>query len=119
MAVEPYQIGVPESAPVVLDNVCGSAVVTDEVLKVCPGAHVHAVDALPGTIGMVTRMIQQRGWEGRIETKVMDGQHLEFDDHFFDSSITNLGIFFFPNPNLGARELCRTLKKRGTAVVTC
>ena len=33
--------------------------------------------------------------------------------------MTNFGIFFFPNPEEGAKEIYRTLQKGGTAVVTC
>ena len=48
----------------------------------------------------------------------MDGESLRYADDFFDASITNFGIFFFPNPVLGAKEVHRTLKRQGIAVFT-
>ena len=49
----------------------------------------------------------------------MSGQDLKFDDSTFDASVTNFGIFFFPDPVAGTREIRRTLKEGGMAVVTC
>jgi len=48
----------------------------------------------------------------------MNGQDLKFEELFFDVSVTNYGIFFFLDPVKGAKEIWRTLKKGGTAVVT-
>ncbi|KAL9119363.1 MAG: hypothetical protein Q9187_004081 [Circinaria calcarea] len=49
----------------------------------------------------------------------MDGMSLGYADGTFDASITNFGIFFFPDPVEGAREIYRTLKPGGKATVTC
>ena len=49
----------------------------------------------------------------------MSGQDLKFGDSTFDVSVTNFGIFFFPDPVAGASEIRRTLKEGGMAVVTC
>lgn len=49
----------------------------------------------------------------------MDGVDLYYDDETFDASITNFGIFYFSDAVQGAKELYRTLKFGGKAVVTC
>lgn len=48
----------------------------------------------------------------------MDGQTLRFADGTFDASVTNFGIFFFPSPSAGVREIRRTLKTGGRAAIT-
>ena len=49
---------------------------------------------------------------------VMDGQDSRFQDGLFDINVTNLGIFFFPDPVKGTKEIYRTLKPGGKAAVT-
>ena len=102
-----------------LDNACGTAAVTDEILKRFPSAKIHAVEGSVGMIDVAKSTIEQKGWTGRVETGVMDGQKLTFGKEMFDISVTNFGIFFFPDPEAGAREIWRTLKRGGRAVVTC
>ncbi|KAM6530323.1 hypothetical protein FALCPG4_008447 [Fusarium falciforme] len=51
-------------------------------------------------------------------TAVMPGEKLEFQDEMFTHSITNLGILFFTDGDAGAKEIYRTLKPGGVAVVT-
>ena len=48
----------------------------------------------------------------------MPGEKLGFPDDHFTHSITNQGIMFFKDGEQGAREIQRTLKSGGTAVVT-
>lgn len=49
----------------------------------------------------------------------MDSQDLKFPEDKFDVSVTNFGIFFFPDPAKGAKEIWRTLTAGGVASVTC
>ena len=92
---------------------------TNEILKTYPDALVHAVDASPGMIDIVQSHIQKENWDQRVQTAVMSGQDLRFRDATFDASVTNFGIFFFPDPAQGMKEIYRTLKDGGVAVVTC
>jgi ubiquinone/menaquinone biosynthesis C-methylase UbiE len=106
--------------PVVLDNACGTGAVTIELIKVVPGVCIHAVDASRGMIDILQAAVEKNGWRGSVvQAAVMDGQHLDFGDEIFDASIMNFGIFFFPDPVEGMREVFRTLKTGGVAVVTC
>ena len=109
----------PNAEPVVLDNACGTAAVTDEIVKRFPSAKINAVDGSVGMIDVAKSTIEQKGWTGRVETGVMDGQKLTFGEEMFDISVTHFGIIFFPDPEAGAREIWRTLKRGGRAVVTC
>ena len=109
----------PNAEPVVLDNACGTAAVTDEIVKRFPSARIHAVDSSVGMIDVAESTIEQKEWTGRVETGVTDGQKLTFGEEMFFISVTNFGMFFFPDPEAGAREIWRTLKRGGRAVVTC
>ncbi|MCJ1354103.1 MAG: hypothetical protein MMC33_004090 [Icmadophila ericetorum] len=111
----------PPTDAVVLDNACGTGFVTDELLKAFPDSNlkIHAVDVSEGMINIMKALVEQKGWEKNVEAKVMNGQQLEFPENTFDLSITNFGIFFFPGPAAGVKEIYRTLKPKGTAVVTC
>lgn len=108
---------VPPKA-IVLDNACGTLAISEEIIKTSPEAHVHAVDASQGMIDIAKSVIQEHGWQDKIDAEVMDGQALRFADGMFDISMTNFGIAFFPDPAQGAKEIYRTLKPGGRAVVT-
>ena len=102
-----------------LDNACGTGAVTEEFLKIEPTAVIKAVDSSPGMTAIFQNTVPQRFQQSNIETAVMDGIRLQFRNETFDLSITNFGIFFFSDPVQGIREVYRTLKEGGTAVVSC
>ncbi|PQE33077.1 Methyltransferase type 11 protein [Rutstroemia sp. NJR-2017a WRK4] len=104
--------------PIVLDNACGPGFAAAAIVTAYPNSHVYAADAAPGMISIAAEVVKENGWENKIETAVMNGMDLQYPDEKFDISITNFGIFFFPDPNKGAREIYRTLKHGGRAVVT-
>ena len=110
--------GLP-SNPIFLDNACGPGFATVELLDAYPDAHIYAADVAPGMVSLVDNIVSSNHWSDRVETAVMDGVSLHYDDELFDASITNFGIFFFADPIMGAREIYRTLKPGGKAVVTC
>jgi len=66
----------------------------------------------------VDNLVALKGWTDGVETAVMDDMRLRYADETFDTSITNFGIFFFPDPVGGAHEIHRTLKPGGKAAVT-
>ena len=110
--------GLPNNSTL-LDNACGPGFATVELLKAYPNAHIYAADIAPGMISLVDNIVSSNRWSDRVETAVMDGINLHYNDETFDASITNFGIFFFADPVMGAREIYRTLKPGGKAVVTC
>ena len=103
----------------ILDNACGTGAIASAVLQHYPSAQIHCVDASPDMVNIMHAEIRSNGWSSNVSTAVMSGQNLKFDDSTFDASVTNFGIFFFPDPVAGAREIKRTLKEGGMAVVTC
>ena len=114
----PLLTGVPDS-PVLLDNACGPGFATVELFKTYPNARIYSADLAQGMISLMNRVVASSAWRDRVETAVMDGMNLCYADKTFDASITNFGIFFFPNPIIGAQEIYRTLKPGGKAAVTC
>jgi ubiquinone/menaquinone biosynthesis C-methylase UbiE len=101
------------------DNACGTGAVTDELLKIYPGAHIEATDAAPPMVDIVKAQMQSRGLSNQVQGSVMDGAELMFSDDKFNASVTNFGIFFLPEPLKGMKEIHRTLKPGGIAVLTC
>ncbi|KAL9617812.1 MAG: hypothetical protein Q9160_007417 [Pyrenula sp. 1 TL-2023] len=105
----------------ILDNACGPGFATSELLRAYPSARIHAADVAEGMIELVDRAVAEKKGlgAGRVVTAVMDGVALGYEDATFDASVTSFGIFFFGDPVVGAKEIFRTLKPGGTAVVTC
>jgi len=103
----------------ILDNACGTGAIASAVLQRYPSAQIRCVDASPDMIDIMHAQIRSHGWASNVSAAVMSGQDLKFGDSTFDVSVTNFGIFFFPDPVAGASEIRRTLKEGGMAVVTC
>jgi ubiquinone/menaquinone biosynthesis C-methylase UbiE len=103
----------------ILDNACGTGAIASATLQRYPSAQIRCVDASPDMIDIMHAEIRSNGWANNVSAAVMSGQDLKFGDSTFDASVTNFGIFFFPDPVAGASEIRRTLKGGGMAVVTC
>lgn len=107
---------------VVLDNACGPAIVTEEILFALPASNtpptIHAVDISPAMIGAARSKSTLAAHAERIHLAVMPAEKLTFHDATFSHSITNLGIFFFADAAQGAREIYRTLQPGGVAFLT-
>ena len=69
-------------------------------------------------IEVVKEQITTEGCEGRVQARVMDACALDFEGGRFDLSITNFGISLFPDAVKGVKEIFRTLKVGGIAIVT-
>ncbi|KAG9255682.1 S-adenosyl-L-methionine-dependent methyltransferase [Emericellopsis atlantica] len=104
-----------DSSSVVLDNACGTCVVTAEILAQAPDVRLHAVDVAPNMVQLAKAKFGDRD---NVRLAVMPGEQLDFPDDTFTHSVTNLGILFFESPAKGAREIYRTLQPGGVAAVT-
>lgn len=99
----------------ILDNACGTGVVTDIILQSGIQPEIHAVD---GAENMIRIARDRFSSHPNVHAAVMTGEELSFPDDTFTHSITNLGIMFFTDADKGAREIARTLHPDGVAVVT-
>ncbi|RDW88604.1 hypothetical protein BP6252_00636 [Coleophoma cylindrospora] len=107
----------------ILDNACGTGIVTTLIKAQFPSAHILAADLAPGILEVAKAKIQQNGWQEGFETEVLDVRDLKtLRDGTFSHVITNFG--FAPNvedlagPEKAAKEMWRVLKPGGVAVVT-
>ncbi|SPO02568.1 uncharacterized protein DNG_05241 [Cephalotrichum gorgonifer] len=108
----------------VLDNACGTAIVSEEIARSCtargvsPIPTISAVDLVPKIVDIARAKFAGTEHASRVQLGHMAGEELAFADGTFSHSITNLGIPFFRDPERGAREIYRTLGSGGVAVVT-
>ncbi|MCJ1291117.1 hypothetical protein MMC34_002660 [Xylographa carneopallida] len=110
----------PATGGSVLDNACGTGAATQEFLKVYPSAQVSAADVVPPMVQSFKAIIAA---DPALAAQVKDlrlenSEDLTYVDNTFDAVLTNFGIFFFTDPVAGAKQIYRTLKPGGTAVVT-
>src|SRR5579871_320693 len=107
-----------DSNAVIHDNASGPGTVAFEILSRFPNPPRPTIHATDFSEAMISGVQDNIASKGNILTSVMDSESLNFKDNTFTHSITNFGLFIFPNPDKGAREIFRTLKPDGTAVVT-
>jgi ubiquinone/menaquinone biosynthesis C-methylase UbiE len=103
----------------ILDNACGTGIVTDVILQsgIQPEPEIHAVDFAESMVGITRGRFASS--HPSVHAAVMPGEDLSFfPDDNFTHSVTNLGIMFFTDADKGAREIARTLRPDGVAVVT-
>lgn len=109
------------SGSIIHDNACGSGTAARAILTLPNGPSdlkIHATDTDQLFLDALQSDVNKNGWN--VEVKNMKSEELAFEDSYFDYSITNIGIFFFTAAGVdGAREIYRTLKPGGIAVVNC
>lgn len=99
----------------VLDLACGPG--TLSLLIHYAADEIHAVDFSQGMLDCFNREIAAQSINN-VNTFLMDGQNLEFEDNQFDWAYSIFGLMFFPDRVKGFREMFRTLKPGGRAAVT-
>ena len=80
------------------------------------GAHVLAIDQSPIMLELLTARSRELGLS--IETRIMDGQALEFSDGSFDVAGSQFGVMLFPEMAKGLREMARVVAPGGRVLVT-
>ncbi|OAP57573.1 hypothetical protein AYL99_08311 [Fonsecaea erecta] len=103
------------------DNASGPGTATSALLTFCqntnmPTPTVHATDYTKAMIDALQSQTLTQG-PAKVNAHVADSQALEFGDATFDLSIVNFSIANFNDAELAMKELYRTLKPRGTAIV--
>ena len=99
----------------VLDVACGPG--TLSLLIHEAAEEIHAIDFSKGMLDCFNREIAAHNISN-INTFLMDGQNLKFEDNQFDWAFSNFGLMFFPDRSKGFREMRRTLKPGGRAAVS-
>ena len=103
----------------VCDNACGTGAITDAYLSNSQNVRVAATDSSAGMIDIVAKAWSAQGLQSRVDTKVQDSICLDYPDDVFDIQAMGFGIFFTSDETQAAKEIYRTLKPRGHAMVTC
>ncbi len=80
------------------------------------GAHVVATDQSELMLGLLSARARRDGLE--IETCVMDGHALQFDDDSFDLAGSQFGVILFPDMPKGIMEMVRVVKPGGRVLMT-
>ena len=106
----------------ILDNSCGTGLVSAYVKSQFPFAKIKGADIAPGVIETYKARIADGKWEG-VDAEVLDCRDLKtLKDNTFTHVITNFG--FAPNADdptaqqRAVKEMYRVLKPGGVAVVT-
>ncbi|KAL4995745.1 S-adenosyl-L-methionine-dependent methyltransferase [Aspergillus recurvatus] len=118
-----------DTSSVILDNACGTGIVTEEILNQFPETakpSIFAADLAPSMVLNFAAKAKSRGWitDGQgsgndaLSVSVMDAENLTCPDETFTHSYTNLGFPFFSNAEKAAMHVYRTLRPGGTAFVS-
>lgn len=119
----PQLVGVFSPDAEVLDNACGTGIIAEEIARRCSDKGIEipritSVDAAENMVEVARAKFAGTAHAERLRFAQLPAERLELPDGAFSHSITNLGILFFGDGEEGAREIWRTLRSGGVAVVT-
>ncbi|KAL2106758.1 hypothetical protein VUR80DRAFT_6242 [Thermomyces stellatus] len=106
----------------VLDNACGTGIIAEEIVRRCAARNIEipsitSVDPAEKMLDIARAKFAGKHQE-KLSFAMMPGERLDFPDDSFSHSIMNLGILFCSDGDAGAREIYRTLRPGGVAVIT-
>ena len=88
-------------------------------LSLLAASQGHAVSAVDFSPNMIAQLEQAAGAQKlKVHCQVADGMALPFADQSFDAVFSMFGLIFFPDRIQGFRELYRTLRPGGVAVIS-
>src|SRR5215468_2724206 len=114
-AEEALRLAAPPSGARVADVACGPGTLAFHAAA--RGFEVDALDFSPEMIGILERIVRERGLRG-IHPRVGDGQALPYPDRGHDAAFSLFGLMFFPDRARGFSELRRILRPGARAVVS-
>lgn len=80
-----------------------------------PSVDIVATDLSPHMVERTARRARRLGLD--VETRVMDGEHLDFEDASFDHVVLHLILAVMPDPLACAAEVARVLRPGGTVSI--
>ena len=80
--------------------------------RVGPTGSVLATDISANILAFAAEVARERGLSN-VETRVMDGEHLELPDASFDAVLSRVGLIYFPDRQGALAEARRVLKPGG------
>jgi ubiquinone/menaquinone biosynthesis C-methylase UbiE len=106
----------------ILDNACGTGVVTEVIKTAYAAAHITAADLSPGVLEIYKSKASRNNWDNT-QTEVLDVRDLgRLEDESFSHTITNFGFVNTPDdqesPLKAAKEMYRVTEKGGAALIT-
>jgi ubiquinone/menaquinone biosynthesis C-methylase UbiE len=97
-----------------LDVAAGSGALSIPAARL--GAYVLSVDLSPAMLELLkVRVRKERLFN--VQTRVMDGHHLELDDNIFDMAGSQFGVMLFPDMPRGISEMTRVTKPGGRVLM--
>ncbi|KAF7364276.1 Methyltransf-25 domain-containing protein [Mycena sanguinolenta] len=119
MLVQSGLLPTPPQNAKVLDNACGSGVLTSLLFDAIGNSTDTAVvcgDLKEHMANSAWERIKANGWNA--EATVADSQALPFPDNHFSHNLMNFGMQLMPDPALAIKESFRVLKSGGTVGMT-
>ena len=100
----------------VLDTACGTGLVSFRAAEiVAEDGHVLGTDISERMVTMAADAAEERGIRTATFMR-MDGEQMQLPDESFDVALCSLGLLYYPDPQLGLREMRRVLRPGGRAV---
>jgi len=116
----------PAKSVVLLDNACGSGVVTATLLEMLDeqgrtaskeGLKVTCADLQEPMINYVKERMEKEKWEG-VEAKLVDAQDTKLPSSTYTHILTAFGIMLLANPSAALKEIHRLLLPGGVNAFT-
>ncbi len=101
----------------VLDVGTGTALIPIELCRRARDVDVHAIDLASSMLAIALRNVERAALGARIHIESGDAKSTRWEDHAFDTVISNSLVHHMPNPGRLLREMHRLARAGGTLFV--
>lgn len=99
----------PKKPPIVLDNACGTGVVSENLWEMLDE---HAKEELQllcgdiseGMVGHIKKKIEEKGWHGA-DARVLDAMKTGLQENYFTHVISNFGLMLMPDSDAALKGM--------------